>query len=113
MIEAQHAELLGVVTRLPCPVAISGYWSPLYAAALQEWRCITFDAMTRGGRPARECLWLNYPEPAELHDYRYLGDEKRERERITRKVRTWAAGLQRLPALERQAIVAALPGRGR
>lgn len=32
--EAQHVELLGVITRLPCNVAISGYWSPLYAEAL-------------------------------------------------------------------------------
>ena len=106
--EAQHVELLGVITRLPCPVAISGYWSPLYAETLQSWRSISFMAQTRGGRPAREHLWMNYPEPAELHDYRYLGGEKRERERIARKVRTWSAGLRRLPRLERQAIVDAI-----
>jgi hypothetical protein len=34
----QHEELLAVIGRLPCNVAISGYWSPLYASALQEWR---------------------------------------------------------------------------
>lgn len=110
MTEAQHAELLGVAVRIPCPVAISGYWSPLYAEALQHWRTITFTANTRGGRPAREYLWMNYPAPAELHDYRHLGNEKRERERITRKVRTWSAGLLRLPRLERQAILAGMVG---
>jgi DNA adenine methylase len=110
MTEAQHADLLDVICRLPCQVAISGYWSPLYAAALHEWRCITFTAVTRGNGLATEHLWMNYQPPAELHDYRYLGDEKRERERITRKVRTWSAGLQRLPAHERQAILAALGG---
>ncbi len=122
MTVGQHAELLAVIKRLPGPgavaesggrarvvyVAISGYASPLYSAELQDWRCISFNAMTRGGRVAREHLWMNYPEPAELHDYRYLGDEKRERERVTRKVRTWAAGLQRLPSLERQAILASI-----
>lgn len=113
MTDAQHVELLDVAKRLPCCVAISGYWSPLYAAALQSWRHITFTAMTRGNRLATEYLWMNYATPTELHDYRYLGDEKRERERITRKVRTWAAGLQRLPTHERQAILAALGGHGR
>ena len=87
---------------------ISGYWSPLYAAALHNRRTITFTANTRGGRPAREYLWMNYPPPTELHDYRYLGNEKRERERITRKVRTWSAGLLRLPQLEREAILSGI-----
>jgi hypothetical protein len=125
MTEGQHAELLSVITRLPAPgsaaasggtgsrnvvafVAISGYHSRMYDDALHGWRRIEFTAMTRGGRPAREVLWLNYDEPAELHDYRYLGGEKRERERVARKVRTWAAGLRRLPRLERQAILAEL-----
>ncbi len=108
MTEAQHIDLLETIRRLPCPVAISGYWSPLYAEALEPWRVISFTTMTRRNQPAREYLWMNYPAPAELHDYRYLGEEKRERERIARKVRTWAAGLQRLPPLEREAILAAL-----
>lgn len=101
----QHVELLDIAKRLPCMVAISGYWSPLYAAALEGWRHIAFNVQTRGGRKAREFVWFNYPEPTALHDYRYLGNNKRQRERIARKVRTWAAGLQRLPRLERQAIL--------
>jgi hypothetical protein len=109
MTEAQHIELLEVLKRLPCPVAISGYYSSLYAKALQDWRHISFDSMTRGRRMKREYVWMNYPEPTALHDYTYLGNNKRQRERITRKVRTWAAGLQRLPRLERQAILAKLP----
>jgi hypothetical protein len=38
MTAKQHEELLDVIRRLPCNVAISGYWSPLYASVLQEWR---------------------------------------------------------------------------
>lgn len=115
----QHAELLHVLTRIDqasrgpsgpgCCIAISGYMSPLYSAALQDWRLLTFTATTRGRTPATECLWMNYPPPPALHDTRYLGNGKRQRERIRRKVRTWAAGLQRLPLLEQQAILAALP----
>jgi len=52
---------------------ISGYWSELYARELKNWRSISFQAMTRGGFVATEWLWMNYPEPFELHDYSFLG----------------------------------------
>jgi len=110
MTEAQHVDLLRVVNLLPCYVMLCGYDSKLYRDALDGWRTISYTSMTRGGKLGREMCWLNYPEPSELHDYRFLGRHKRERERITRKVRTWTAGLQRLPALERQAIVAGIVG---
>jgi len=48
---------------------------------------------------------MNFPEPAELHDYRYLGDDKRQRERIARRRRNWLAGLKRASPLERRAIL--------
>jgi thermostable 8-oxoguanine DNA glycosylase len=51
---------------------------------------------------------MNYPEPTELHDYSYLGAEKRERERIRRRVNSWCQTLARLPILERKAIVDAI-----
>ncbi len=104
---AQHVELLDVACRLPCMVAISGYASSLYAEALAGWRLITFETMTRGG-PAIEHLWLNYPPPAALHDYRYLGRNKREREKLKRRVVNWTEGLARLPPLERQQIESAI-----
>ena len=66
-------------------VMISGYWSALYADALQGWHTVSFQAMTRSGKPATEWLWMNYPEPAALHDYRYLGADFRERERIKKR----------------------------
>ena len=106
-----HLDLLNVIRRLPCMVMISGYASPMYSAGLEGWRSISFEAMTRGGTTATEWLWMNYDEPAELHDYRYLGDDKRQRERITRKVRNWTDGLKRLPPLERQAIESAITRR--
>ena len=51
---------------------------------------------------------MNYDEPIELHDYRYLGHSFRERERIRRRVERWKARLRELPALERSAILAEL-----
>lgn len=57
---------------------------------------------------ATEWLWMNYPRPVKLHDYRYLGDDFRERERIKRKKARWIDRLARMDILERQAMLAAL-----
>jgi len=108
----EHGRLLAAIVDLPCMVAISGYWSELYAEKLAGWRTISFEAMTRGGTMATEWLWMNYDDPVRLHDYRYLGDNFRERERIKRKAQRWVAGLQRLPILEQQAILAGMQGAG-
>lgn len=51
---------------------------------------------------------MNYPEPLELHDYRYLGRDFRERERIKRKKQRWKQKLSTMPALERYAILSEL-----
>jgi hypothetical protein len=51
---------------------------------------------------------MNYPEPMALHDYRYLGRNFRERERIKRKKIRWKNRLSRMPLLERRVLVATL-----
>lgn len=109
--EPGHIALLDVAVRLPCLVMISGYPSKLYDGRLSTWRVVRYRTMTRGGRMAGECLWCNFPEPTELHDYRYLGRDFRERERIARKRRRWLARLSAMPMLERAALVAALGAR--
>jgi hypothetical protein len=105
---ALHRKLLGVIKSLPCMVMISGYYSDLYAEQLQGWRTATFQAQTRGGRTATEWVWMNFPPPLELHDYRYLGSNFRERERIKRKQARWTNRLKTMPDLERHAILAAI-----
>jgi hypothetical protein len=101
-------DLLAVLKSLPCMVMISGYWSELYAHELKDWRSISFQAMTRGGFPAMEWLWMNYPEPFKLHDYAFLGENFRERERIKRKKMRWTERLKSMPALERFAILSVI-----
>ena len=108
MSDDEHLELLTVLKSLPCMVMISGYWSELYARELKDWRSISFQAMTRGGFAATEWLWMNYPEPFELHDYSFLGENFRERERIKRKKVRWAERLKSMPVLERFAILSVL-----
>lgn len=105
---AQHKTLLTLIRQLPCQVMISGYWSPLYAAALQDWQAVHFEVTTRGGSRATEWLWCNFLPPHSLHDYQYLGRDFRERERIKRKTERWKSRLLKLPPLERQALVTAL-----
>lgn len=106
--EADHVALLACLLSLPCKVMISGYWSELYAGMLTGWHTVNFQAITRGGSMATEWLWMNYPRPVRLHEYTYLGDGFRERERIKRKAARWAARLRGMSPLERQAILAAL-----
>jgi 16S rRNA G966 N2-methylase RsmD len=106
--DLQHLQLLKLLKRFRCPVMISGYRSSLYEQVLEGWRVLTYQAITRNGTQATEYLWMNYPEPVELHDYRYLGRDKTERQRIKRKTERWQKKLQNMPLLERQAVLAAI-----
>lgn len=108
MTDAQHVELLQIIRSLRCRVMISGYWTKLYAEKLSGWNSATYQAVTRSGRVATEWLWFNFPEPVALHDYRFLGRNFRERERIKRKKLRWANRLRTMPVLERRALMAAL-----
>lgn len=104
----QHRSLLTLLRRLPCMVAISGYWSALYELELAGWRSSTFNTIDRGGNKKEEWLWMNYPQPIELHDYRYLGSNFRERERIKRKKARWTKRLATMPDLERLCLMEAI-----
>lgn len=105
--KAEHLKLLRVLKSIRSNIAISGYWSELYASELQGWRTLSFQTSNRGGR-AIEWLWMNYPPPVMLHDYRYLGKTFRERERIKRKQQRWKARLAKMPDLERYALLSAI-----
>jgi DNA adenine methylase len=104
----QHTQLLKLLLSLPCMVAISGYQSSLYTSMLATWRTISYQTRTRGGGLVREWLWMNYPAPVELHDYRYLGQNFRERERIKRIKTRWVARLERMDDLERYALLSSI-----
>lgn len=105
----EHKRLLALLDASKAMVVLSGYASSLYDALLPapKWRKLTFIAGSHGG-PREECLWMNYPGPEALHDYRFLGSDRTERQRIRRKIQRWQSKLSSLPALERNAIVAGL-----
>lgn len=106
--DEQHARLLQILVSLPCNIMISGYWSELYADHLNKWRHLSFETRIRSGQTATEILWMNYSRPDKLHDYNYLGDSFRERERIRRRIERWKNRLETLPAIERNALIHAL-----
>jgi len=108
MDDAGHRELVSLIQTIPAAVMISGYPSKLYGSALAKWNVMEFEAMTRGGTQRTERVWFNFPTPIALHDYRYLGRDFRERERIGRKRKRWVARLERMPILERQSLLSAI-----
>lgn len=105
--DAEHLNLLSLIRTIPATTMISGYWSELYARELCDWRTVTFQTTTHGGRLATEWLWMNYPIPERLHDFSYLGSNFRERERIKKMQGRFRAKLFGMPDLERYALLAA------
>ncbi|MGA9769190.1 MAG: DNA adenine methylase [Blastocatellia bacterium] len=111
MTDGQHFELLQTILDVSSwrvKIMISGYYSDLYAKVLAHWRHITFKTIKRSGKPATEYLWMNFPEPLELHDYRYLGENFREREQITRQQKRHRAKLATMTPLRRYALLSVL-----
>jgi len=104
----EHLSLLRLLKGLPCAVMVSGYANALYARELADWRVMMIPTIKRSGASATECLWLNFPRPAKLHDYRFLGNNFRERERIKKKIRRWRARLARMDHLERACLLSAV-----
>jgi site-specific DNA-adenine methylase len=105
--EQQHQELLEVIKLLPCLVMISGYETELYQEVLKDWHSFSFESVTWHGT-ATEWVWMNYSAPVALHDYRYLGNNFRERERIKKMSKNWVSRLLIMPVLERQALLYAI-----
>jgi hypothetical protein len=103
-----HERLLELIRHCPAMIQISGYKSTLYTKALKSWNHFSFWAMTRGHTLREEFCWFNYPEPVELHDYRFLGVDFTDRQRIKRKKQTWVSRLEAMPRLERLAVMAAI-----
>ena len=106
--DEDHIRLLHAIIALDCMIMISGYPNAMYDNALPSWHTHTFKTTNRGGGHVTEKLWMNYPQPHELHDYRYLGSNFRDRERLKRKKERWTARLRAMPDLERLMLAAAI-----
>jgi DNA adenine methylase len=103
-----HHKMLDLFLPMKASIAISGYENSIYSGRLKGWRMVHTWAVTRSGKMAKECLWMNYAPPMLLHDSSYAGSGFTDRQRIKRKAQRWAAKFAALPAAERQAILQAL-----
>jgi hypothetical protein len=75
----------------------------LYERHLKHWNTFQYQNMTRVGLQTEQ-VWFNYTV-TDLHDYRYLGKDYRDRERIKRKQKNKIKELAALPPLERKALL--------
>jgi hypothetical protein len=103
-----HRRLIGVLTSIRWPVMLCGYVSEIYAS-LEPWRSIDHRVPTRRGLQD-ERIWMNYARPKCLHDYRYVGESRRMRERIRRRQKNWASQLAAMGDRERAAMLQVLAG---
>lgn len=102
--DEDHIRLLTVARYIDANIIISSYPNELYNETLKDWCTIEFTAMTRGGT-ATEKVWYNYPTPTELHDYRYIGNDYREREQLKGIVSRNVRKFKNLPDIQRNAII--------
>lgn len=86
--DEQHVELLTVLRSIPALVMIVSYPNDLYAEHLADWRTFRYRAFTRRGERTEQA-WCNFPPPVVLHDWRFVGRDRRQRETIARRVRSW------------------------
>lgn len=102
----RHETLLNLLNLMPkLRSVISTYENDLYTEKLQDWNRLDFSAGTHNGK-AIETLYYNYSlENGKLHDYRYLGKDYKDRERIKLKIERWANRLRLLEPREREAIL--------
>jgi DNA adenine methylase len=106
MTDSEHVELLNFIKYgLPknIYVIISSYPNPIYERELFGWNRIEYQAKTRQGM-ATEVLYYNFSDLSQLHDYRFSGENYRERLQIKRKAKRWVNRLQLMPDYEKQAI---------
>lgn len=77
----------------------------LYASQLENWRTVDFESMTRAGTKFRDTLWLNYPPPEALQDYRYWGGDYRKRENFKRLIKRNVKRVLEMPPIERNCLI--------
>lgn len=102
----QHIELLQACIALPpeIKVMISHYPCDLYDEMLKGWNKHTFTAKTRRS-VVTEAIYYNYDLDGHLHDYSYIGQNFRVREKNKRITNNFFAKLDRLEPYLRNKIL--------
>jgi len=106
--DQEHTEVLDLLLAMPCKVMLSSYENDLYNRKLKHWRREQYHTVNRAGTRVVETVYLNFPEPAELHDYTHIGDDRRDRWRMEKRLRNWTGQLINMKPAERGAMLSRL-----
>lgn len=102
--DSDHVQLLSILNTKKCNIMIVHPKCELYDSMLYNWRKI--EVKIRYNRKTSiEVLYMNYPEPEELHTYKFLGEDCWDRQRIKRKGDQLVKKLSDLPVLERKYVL--------
>lgn len=100
-----HHRLFTLLQGLSCRVMLSHLPCPEYAEAFAHWSTFTYTNATRRG-PQLEQVWCNFQPSAALHEYTFIGDNKRQREQIRRHYGVILRRVAMLPPAARVALAA-------
>lgn len=99
-----HLQLLETVRLMKCNIMLIHPKCELYDTELSHWRKVEVKVRYHQ-KTSIECLYMNYPDPIQLQDYSFLGNDCWERQRIRRKTDKYIEKFQKMPVLERNCII--------
>lgn len=108
MNDFQHEEMLEIIGKLPYHFLLTCYDNELYKRKLKGWNNKEFFNYDRANKKRTETAYFNYPIPAKLHEYTFVGSNYRKREDLKRKIKRHVAKFMAMPAEERNALLQAL-----
>ncbi len=84
--DADHRELAKLLKASRSKIIVCGYPWGMYPQLFRTWERREFRGVLRSGRPSIVCAWMNYTDPYPLHDYRFYGADKQQRQDHRRQV---------------------------
>lgn len=99
--DMEHNFVLDAVKKWKCMVMICSYENPLYNDRLSDWRTHEYTGFTRKGK-SEEIIYMNYEKPKYLHDTRFFGKDKFERELRRKRRDNWLKNMMNLEGYEKQ-----------
>lgn len=104
MSDDDHVQLLTTVLQLDANIIISTRQNDMYDKYLQLWRKETFETVDRQGA-VTEVVYMNYQQPAILHQYNYWGGDCWERQGVKRKIARFEKKIKQLPVYEQHLFI--------
>lgn len=96
----QHIKFINRSLTVKSNCMISHYPCKLYDEAFNSWNKFDFVSTTRNGQRI-ERIYMNYSKPLLLQDFRYLGKDFTDRQRLKRKAERLNKKLNNLPDEEK------------